>query len=408
MRLRPPRRQPGGRSPSYAVRGPRGRPSSTRSPCRVSAEACGLGVSLMFGWALPEGLLRDAPAYAPAPPRARRPGAAPHRRARPADRFPHPGRPGVGRAQRAAGRRHAVAGAGSRWRCRPRWSPRSTRTNPLKRVLVARPTRRARRSPRSTRSTSGPPGRAGAASADRCGGSATAAHGSFRRLRLTPAEVTPLLPPGRVLGVIADRPLHRPQLAQIAYAARTIAGHVLIIIPVAAPGPRRAARRRRWSAPSSPPGTGCPPATIVAVPLARRGDEIADALLRSRVAEAYGATHLLAGGTRDVRRRRRARCCRASSLRRPGRPVARRRRHPAPAPPGGADRRRDRRTCSTGASPLPEWHTPAGGRPRAGPGPPAAAGPRPGRLLHRAVRLRASRRSPGASPTSWPRPASAA
>ena len=40
-----------------------------------------------------------------------------------------------------------------------------------------------------------------------------------------------------------------------------------------------------------------PPSTIVAVPLARRGDEVADALLRSRVVEAYGATHLLAGGT---------------------------------------------------------------------------------------------------------------
>jgi len=41
------------------------------------------------------------------------------------------------------------------------------------------------------------------------------------------------LPPGRVLGVIVDRPLHRPQLAQIAYAARTIAGHVLLLVPVA-------------------------------------------------------------------------------------------------------------------------------------------------------------------------------
>jgi sulfate adenylyltransferase len=39
-----------------------------------------------------------------------------------------------------------------------------------------------------------------------------------------------------------------------------------------------------------------PPATIVAVPLVRRSDDVADAMLRARVAEAYGATHLLAAG----------------------------------------------------------------------------------------------------------------
>src|SRR5690349_19581829 len=46
--------------------------------------------------------------------------------------------------------------------------------------------------------------------------------GPFRRLRRTPADVQELVPPGRVLGVIADRPLHRPQLAQIAHATRTL------------------------------------------------------------------------------------------------------------------------------------------------------------------------------------------
>jgi sulfate adenylyltransferase len=124
---------------------------------------------------------------------------------------------------------------------------------------------------------------------------AESTHGSFRRLRLTPAEVTPMLPPGRVLAVIAERPLHRPQLAQIAYAARTIAGHVLILVPVAGPGPDGLspealvriifAGRDRM-----------PPATLVAVPLARRGDEVLDAVLRAKVAAAYGATHLLAAG----------------------------------------------------------------------------------------------------------------
>src|SRR5262245_65032403 len=37
-------------------------------------------------------------------------------------------------------------------------------------------------------------------------------HGPFRRLRRTPAEVREMLPPGRVLGAVADRPLHRPTL----------------------------------------------------------------------------------------------------------------------------------------------------------------------------------------------------
>ena len=119
--------------------------------------------------------------------------------------------------------------------------------------------------------------------------------GPFYRLRRSPAEVRALLPPGRVLGVVADRPLHRPQLAQIAQAARTLAAHLLILIPVGDTGPDGlppevlvrtvfAARDRM------------PPATLVAVPLTRRGDEIRDALSRARVAAAYGVTHLLSTG----------------------------------------------------------------------------------------------------------------
>ena len=118
----------------------------------------------------------------------------------------------------------------------------------------------------------------------------------FQSLRHPPAEVRALMPPGRVLGVIADRPLHRPQLAQIAHAARTLAGHLLVLVPVGGPGPDGlppealvrsvlAARDRM------------PPATIVTVPLVNRGDEIRDALLRARVAAAYGVTHLLATGS---------------------------------------------------------------------------------------------------------------
>ena len=119
--------------------------------------------------------------------------------------------------------------------------------------------------------------------------------GPFQRLRRDPDEVRALLPPGRVLGVIADRPLHRPQLAQIAHAARTLAAHLLIIIPITGPGPDglppEALVRAIFAARDR-----LPPATIVAVPLMPRGDEMRDALLRARVAAAYGVTHVLSTG----------------------------------------------------------------------------------------------------------------
>jgi sulfate adenylyltransferase len=120
-------------------------------------------------------------------------------------------------------------------------------------------------------------------------------HGPFQRLRRTPAEVRALLPPGRVLGVVADRPLHRPQLAQIAHAARTLGAHLLLLIPVDHPGPDglppEALVRAIFAARDR-----MPPVTVVAVPLTRRGDEIRDALSRARVAAAYGVTHLLSTG----------------------------------------------------------------------------------------------------------------
>jgi sulfate adenylyltransferase len=118
-------------------------------------------------------------------------------------------------------------------------------------------------------------------------------HGPFRALHRTPADVRELMPPGRVLGVVVDRPLHRPQLARIAYASRTLAGHVLIMITVGAPGPdglpAEALVRCVLAARDRMPST-----TVIAVPLVPHRDEIRDALLRVRVAAAYGVTHLLA------------------------------------------------------------------------------------------------------------------
>jgi sulfate adenylyltransferase len=119
--------------------------------------------------------------------------------------------------------------------------------------------------------------------------------GPFTELRLTPAAVRERLPGGRVLGVVADAPLHRPQLAQIVLATRTLQAHLLVLIPVAEPtaaglSPEAlvrcvlAARERM------------PPATLATVPLRRRGNEIHDALARAQVTQAYGTTHLLASG----------------------------------------------------------------------------------------------------------------
>jgi sulfate adenylyltransferase len=121
-------------------------------------------------------------------------------------------------------------------------------------------------------------------------------YGPFRRLRATPAEVRAEVPQGRVLGVIADRPLHRPQLAQIARAARTLAAYLVVLVPVASPGPDGLAPEalvRCVLAARSRMPTGM----IVVLPLPRHRDEVRGAILRARVAEAYGVTHLLSLGS---------------------------------------------------------------------------------------------------------------
>jgi sulfate adenylyltransferase len=181
--------------------------------------------------------------------------------------------------------------------------------------------------------------------------------GPFRRLRRSPADVRGVLPPGRVLGVFADRPLHRPQLAQLAYAARTLNGHLLVLIPVGGPTADGisaeslvrcvlAARDRM------------PPATIVGVPLSAHGDEIRDALLRARVAAAYGVTHLLAtgasmmsgGGLRVLVPRELAYDSRDGQWRSRD-DIPPKHRRPA-LEPAEIDDLLDR------GAPLPEWHTP--------------------------------------------------
>jgi sulfate adenylyltransferase len=120
--------------------------------------------------------------------------------------------------------------------------------------------------------------------------------GEFKALRRTPEEVRKQLPPGRIVGVVADRPLHRPQLAQIVHATRTLQAHLLLMIPVAEPAgdglPPEALVRCVLAA-----RHGIPPASpVVGAPRRPRRHEIRDALIRARVAQAYGVTHLLAAG----------------------------------------------------------------------------------------------------------------
>lgn len=118
----------------------------------------------------------------------------------------------------------------------------------------------------------------------------------FKALRRTPEQIREQLPDARVVGVVADRPLHRPQLAQIVLATRTLQAHLLVMIPVAGPPPdglsSEALVRCVLAAKDR-----MPTATIVTVPLRPRGNEIHDALARARVAQAYGVTHLLASGS---------------------------------------------------------------------------------------------------------------
>ncbi len=271
------------------------------STARVSdagdSDAGDARVAVNSGWVLPEEVLRDAPVYSPRPPELADLELLVSGAYAPLNGF-------LGRADQASVRRTGRLADGTPWpvpvtlEIPEPVADRLDPGNPLKRVLVL------------TDQEGAPvaaidaidmwptgPGRIGVGGRVRRLGDG--AHGPFRRLRRTPEDVRKTLPAGRVLGVIADRPLHRPQLAQIAHATRTLSGHLVILVPVAAANPDGlpaeglvrtilAARDR------------LPQVTIVAVPLAPHGDEIRDALLRARVAAAYGVTHLLSTGETPI------------------------------------------------------------------------------------------------------------
>src|SRR6266511_1833424 len=252
------------------------------------------------GWVLPEEVLRDAPTYTPRPHELADLELLLAEAYTPLTGF-------LGRADLASLARTGRLANGTSWpvpvtlQVPVALLDQIDTANPLRRVLVLTDPEGAPIAAVDaievwpvTGEAGGPDGEmAGVAGPVRRIGDGS--HGPFRRLRHAPAEVRGVLPPGRVLGVIADRPLHRPQLAQIAHAARTLAAHLLIIIPVTGPGPDglppEALVRAIFAARDR-----MPPATIVAVPLTLRGDEMRDALLRARVAAAYGVTHVLSTG----------------------------------------------------------------------------------------------------------------
>src|SRR6266545_3112599 len=250
------------------------------------------------GWVLPEEVLRDAPTYTPRPHELADLELLLAEAYTPLTGF-------LGRADLASLARTGRLANGTSWpvpvtlQVPVALLDQIDTANPLRRVLVLTDPEGAPIAAVDaievwpvTGEAGGPDGEmAGVAGPVRRIGDGS--HGPFRRLRHAPAEVRGVLPPGRVLGVIADRPLHRPQLAQIAYAARTLAGHLLVLIPVAGPGPEGLAPETLVRAVLAARDR-MPAATIVAVPLFPHSDEIRNALLRARVAAAFGVTHLLA------------------------------------------------------------------------------------------------------------------
>ncbi|XVQ12537.1 adenylyl-sulfate kinase [Spirillospora sp. CA-255316] len=119
------------------------------------------------------------------------------------------------------------------------------------------------------------------------------AHGPFHRLRRRPDEIQPH--EGEVLAVATREPLHRKQLGQLRQVAERLDARVLILPLLGGRHDEALVRALLAVRKELPEGT-----EVVPVPLPPRGGDDAqdaarrDLLLRSQVAAAYGATHLLA------------------------------------------------------------------------------------------------------------------
>jgi sulfate adenylyltransferase len=122
------------------------------------------------------------------------------------------------------------------------------------------------------------------------------AHGPFHGLRRRPDQIElhgghegDERHEGPVLAVATREPLHRKQLGQLRQVAERLDARVLVLPLMGGEHDEALVRALLAVRKELPEG-----AQVVPVPLPRRDDEQRDLLLRSHVAAAYGATHLLA------------------------------------------------------------------------------------------------------------------
>lgn len=113
------------------------------------------------------------------------------------------------------------------------------------------------------------------------------AHGPFHGMRRRPDQVE--LPEGPILAVATRDPLHRKQLGQLRHVAERMDATVLLLPLLGGEHEEALVRALLAVRKELPEGT-----QIIPVPLPPREDPERDLLLRSHVAAAYGATHLLA------------------------------------------------------------------------------------------------------------------
>lgn len=114
------------------------------------------------------------------------------------------------------------------------------------------------------------------------------AHGPFHSMRRRPEEIKKA--DGPVLAVATRDPLHRKQLGQLRQVAEGLNAQVLVLPLLGGEHDEALVRALLAVRKELPEGT-----QIIPVPLARHDiDGGRDTLLRSHVAAAYGATHLLA------------------------------------------------------------------------------------------------------------------
>ncbi len=119
-----------------------------------------------------------------------------------------------------------------------------------------------------------------------------AAHGPFRALQRSPAEVRAALPPGPVAALVVDRPLLAADLAPLTAASG--GGTVLLLVRTPAAAALDLPAEVLVRAVRAAAATLDPPPVLVTVPMRPRADAARDAAAAAELAAAYGATELLA------------------------------------------------------------------------------------------------------------------